>query len=133
MNWLSLISGILVAIAAGVHAVLGTREFRRLQPAADEMLARQSWVQSLAGWQWVSMDLFVASALLLLVGLTDLVEDESLVLAGCSIYFAIAGTVWLLTVWSAGRGIRNRFLVLGQWMFCWFVSALTLAGFLIGR
>ena len=125
MNWLSCLAGILTAIAAIAHGLIGSREFMRFAPLTDDAAARQSWTQSLAGWQWVSCDLVFATLAFLMIGVTDWADNESQLLKIGAIYFAGTGLAWWATVAKAGRQVENRYLVLGQWIFCWVIAALS--------
>jgi len=62
--------------------------------------------------------------LLLTVGLTDWLLQEGTVLMVLSGYFALTGLAWLATLVVSGRGVPNRYLRLGQWLFCFTVAAL---------
>ena len=124
MNYLALFTGILVLLAAGVHAVVGGREFGLIKPA-EKGKPREVWVQSLAGWHWVSLDQLLAGSAFIVVGTTAWISDESVVLYGLSIYFAACGVVWLGAVLLAGQQVAGRLYRLGQWMYCLLVALLS--------
>lgn len=122
MNWLSCLAGMVTAVAAIFHIFFGSKEFKYFEPSKDDAPARQSWTQSLAGWQWVSFDLVFATIGFLVIGTTDLVKNETQMLVIASLYFAGTGIGWLMTVTVAGKSVKNRYVVLGQWALCWVVS-----------
>ncbi|MEO0557655.1 MAG: hypothetical protein AAF170_05660 [Bacteroidota bacterium] len=124
MNLLALLAGGLTLAAFGVHAGVGAREFRLFSPPVDGEPPRTAWVQALSGWHWVSMDLLAAGIVFVVIGLADILPDESTVLLMLSGYFGLASVVWLGTVAVAGRGVPKRFVALGQWIFCALVAAL---------
>ena len=124
MNGFALAAGLLTLAAFGAHAFVGAREFRLFAPRIDAGKPRTVWVQGLAGWHWVSVDLLASAVLLLLIALTAWLPDESTVLLVLSGYFALTGLAWLSTLILAGRGVPNRYLALGQWLFCFVVAGL---------
>ncbi len=130
MNWLSCLAGLLTAVATVVHAIVGALEFRHFKPAEDNTTAQQSWTQSLAGWHWVSFDLAFATIGFLMIGFADWIEDESQLLKIAALYFAGTGFGWLVTITVGGKPVKNRFVVLGQWIFCWIIA--TVAWFAAG-
>jgi hypothetical protein len=122
MNWLSCLAGLITGGATIVHGVIGTKEFWLFKPPADSASATQSWTQSLAGWQWVSWDLAFATLGFFVIGLTDWIENEPQLLAIAAMYFVGTGLGWLMTIAFTGKPVKNRFLVLGQWILCWVVA-----------
>jgi len=124
MNILALAAGILTLIAFGAHAVVGTREYRAVDPGRTPGPARTAWVQALCGWHWVSFDLLATGVLFVLIGLAEVVPDEASVLLILSVYFAACGLVWLGTLIVSGAAVERRYLVLGQWMLCFVVAGL---------
>jgi len=118
-------AGVLTLIAFLFHAVAGTREFWRFKPKVDpDHPANQSWVQSVAGWQFASVDLLISSIVFLMIAFADTVSDPRLVLSLLSGYYVIVGFVWLLVVSQVGSGTAVQFLKLGQWLFCFVIAAL---------
>jgi hypothetical protein len=81
-------------------------------------------VQALSGWHWVSATLLAAALLFLAIGLTDAIPAETAVLHALSAYFALCGLAWFAMVLATGRGVERRYLVLGQWVFCFLVAGL---------
>ncbi|MEM8487012.1 MAG: hypothetical protein AAF564_15780 [Bacteroidota bacterium] len=123
MNYFALFAGVLVLLAAGVHAIIGGREVGLLKPEGTGKSA-EVWVQTLAGWHWVSVGQTLAAVTFLVVGVTEWIPDEQLILGGLAIYFGSTGVVWLMTVLVAGRGVEGRWYRLGQWMYCLFIALL---------
>ncbi|MEM1094274.1 MAG: hypothetical protein AAGJ10_06690 [Bacteroidota bacterium] len=124
MNGYALAAGVLTLVAFAAHAIVGAQEFRLFRPVSSAEKPRTSWVQGLAGWHWVSVDLLGAAVVLLLIGLTDWLPDEGTVLMVVSGYFALTGSAWLATLVVSGGDVPNRYLRLGQWLFCFTVAAL---------
>ena len=122
MNWLSCLAGLLTAVATVVHGTVGAKEFNRFKPPPGELTAHQSWTQSLAGWHWVSFDLAFTTLGFITFGLTDWINHESQLLKITAIYFIGTGAAWLMTIHFGEKEIKNRHVVLGQWMFCWIVA-----------
>lgn len=108
-----------------MHAIIGGKEFAFIKPT-DSGKPREVWSQALCGWHWVSVDQLLVSGLLLVVGFSNIIHDESLILLVIGIYFALTGIIWLLTALVSGREIENAWLKLGQWMYCFLISGLAL-------
>lgn len=128
MNLPALIAGALTLTAFIAHVFVGAKECYLFAPEADSGKARQAWVQTLAAFHWVSVDLLASAALLLAIGASDVLPHEPTLLAVLSGYFAASGTAYLATVALAGGGVEGRYLKLGQWLFCFVVSALAFVG-----
>jgi hypothetical protein len=128
MNILVLLASILTFVAFLVHAIQGSRELPELDPQSESPDQKSdSWVQSVAGWHWVSVDLLLSAFLMGLIALTDLIPFEqglSLILA---IYFAVNGVAWLLIV-LLNKKSNAQVLKLGQWIFCFLVAGLLVLG-----
>ena len=128
MTICAVIAGVLTLIAFAAHALVGTREFWRFRPSADDTDALTSWVQSVAGWQFASIDLLISTVLFFLLATTDVVTDGKLVMVLMGGYYFLVGTSWVLVVACLGAGIPGRWLKLGQWIFCYLVAALSWTG-----
>ena len=128
MNIPILTAGILSLLAFFAHAFIGDKENKQLkpEPSADEK-AKEAWVQVRSGWHWVSVDLFLSGILLIVLATSDLIEEKQIILLLLSIYFFVTGLVWLGTVFLS-RNNNKQLLVLGQWVFCFIVSALICYG-----
>lgn len=124
MNILAAIAGVLALVAFGIHAVVGGREFRHIEPPPGAGKGREVWVQSLSGWHWVSVDLLLAGLVLLLVGFSNVIPSEDLALLVVSGYFLLVAVSWLVTVLIAGGGVERRLLSLPQWLFCLLIAGL---------
>ncbi|MFK7734773.1 MAG: hypothetical protein AB8B50_02025 [Pirellulaceae bacterium] len=123
---LPIIAGGLCLLAFGVHTFVGTREFQHFRPGADAAeKPKEAWVQSLAGWQVVSVELLSVSILLLLIGTTSMVPNPGWVLGAIAIYFASAGTTWLATVLAWGHNRPRLIWTLGQWLFFYLIAILS--------
>ena len=128
MNIPILISGALAILAFFAHAFQGDKEFRDLRPDATSSNAKkQVWIQTRGGWHWVSVDLLFSGILLILISTTNYIEQKIIIAQLLSIYFLITGIVWFLTVFVSKTDNKQIFLI-GQWMFCFFLSALIFYG-----
>ena len=128
MNILILIAGILSLIAFFAHAFVGDKEYRLLKPEPDvDEKIKETWVQVRSGWHWVSVDLFLSGILLIILAISDIIQEKQVVLLLLSIYFFVTGLVWLGTVFLSKNNNR-QLLVLGQWIFCFILSTLIYYG-----
>ena len=127
MNLLAALAGGLTLLAFGAHAFVGANEFRYFAPTVSSGPPRTKWLQALAGWHWVSVDLLAATVLFFVVAFTDLVPHEPTALLLLAGYFVLVGVTWLVTRVVSGRGVKRRYLVLGQWLFCFVVAGLAVA------
>ena len=128
MNIAILIAGILCLLAFGAHAFQGDKELRQLKPSLDsEEEKKNIWLQTRSGWHWVSVDLLLSGVLLVTLAVSNLIQEKQGVLLLLSIYFLITGLVWLGTVYLSKTNNKQLF-VLGQWIFCFVVSALIYYG-----
>ena len=124
MNLPAIAAGVLTLAAFAAHVSVGARETHLIAPDAETGKARTAWVQALAAFHWVAVDLFASGTAFLLVGLTDVIPHEPAVLLVLGVYYAACGAVWLIAVAAAGSGVARRYLVLGQWLLCLLVAAL---------
>ncbi len=128
MNIPILIAGVLSLIAFFAHALVGDWEHRVLKPAINSPNKnKETWVQARSGWHWVSVDLFLAGTVLLLIATTEIIKAKAEISLLLSIYFLACGIVWLGTV-AQSRTNNKQILVLGQWMFCFLMSGLIFIG-----
>ena len=128
MNIPILIAGLLACLAFFAHAFIGDKEFKVLKPVSESPdKTKETWVQVRSGWHWVSVDLFLAGVLLLLLATTEMISEKSEILLLLSIYFMVCGFVWLGTV-LLSKDKNKQILVLGQWIFCFVMSGLIYFG-----
>jgi len=128
MNIPIFIAGILCLVAFFAHAFVGDKEYRQLKPAPDsEDKIRETWIQVRSGWHWVSVDLLLSGVLLIILALTNIIQAKQEVCLLLSIYYFITGLVWLSTV-ALSKNSSKQLFVLGQWIFCFIVSALVYYG-----
>ena len=128
MNILLLISGILVLMAALIHAIVDDKECRRLEPSADSSgKGAECWMQLRSGWHWVSVDLLLSGLVLLLIATSDVIEAKKEIAVLLCIYFFVCGIAWVGTV-SISMKNSKQVLSLGQWLFCFVVSGLIYFG-----
>ncbi len=128
MNIPILIAGILSLIAFFAHAFVGDKEYMQLKPTPDvDGKLRETWVQVRSGWHWVSVDLFLSGILLVTLATSNFIQEKRVVLLLLCIYYFVTGLVWLATVFLS-KNNNKQLLVLGQWIFCFIVSALIYYG-----
>ncbi len=128
MNIPFLAAGVLTLFAFVAHAVIGDKEYRVLKPEeVDPSKSKETWIQTRAGWHWVSTDLLLSGILLILLASTDRIEAEAEIALLLSIYFFACGIVWLLIV-SVSKTEIKQLCVLGQWLFCVLVGGLIYSG-----
>ncbi len=131
MNIPILIAGILSLIAFFAHAFIGDTEYKQLKPASDSKeKIKETWVQVRSGWHWVSVDLLLTSVLFMVLAISDFIQAKYEVLLLLSIYYFVTGVVWLCTVFVSKNNSKQLF-VLGQWIFCFIISALVYYGNLV--
>ncbi len=125
MDPLLFIAAILGLIAFFAHAFVGDKEFRLLRPNNDSNeKTQETWIQTRAGWHWVSIDLLLSSLLLFLFSTTSLLSNiRTELLSLLSLYFLICSIVWLAIV-LLSKNKPKQILVLGQWIFCFIMSTL---------
>lgn len=128
MNTPILIAGILSLIAFFAHVFVGDKEYSQLkpEPSVDEKI-KETWIQVRAGWHWVSVDLFLSGILLVLLAVSNIIQEKQAILLLLGIYFFVTGLVWLGIV-LLSKNNNKQLLVLGQWIFCFIVSALIYYG-----
>ncbi|MEM7343470.1 MAG: hypothetical protein AAF485_04450 [Chloroflexota bacterium] len=123
-----LIAGLLSLFAFFAHAFIGHNELNLLKPGDDSPDKHQEvWIQARSGWHWVSVDLFLAGTLLILLATTEIISAQVEVLQLLALYFAVCGLVWLGTVLFS-RSSNRQILQLGQWIFCFLMSGLIYFG-----
>lgn len=128
MNIFIFIAGVLSLVAFFAHAFVGDKEYKILKPAENcPDKNKETWVQVRSGWHWVSVDLFFAGVLLLLLATTEIIKAKTEVLLLLSIYFFLCGVAWLCTV-VFSRTNNKQIIVLGQWIFCFLMSGLIYFG-----
>lgn len=128
MNYPIIIAGSIVFLAFIAHTFVGYREALstrpRVAPAVEgneAVTIERNWVQSLCAFQLVTVDLFVLSVLLLLLGTTEVLparREFALIAAG---FFVLWGAVWIVQLLILRRRLKD-YLLLGQWAI-WFVCA----------
>ena len=124
MNVLALIAGVLALFACLIHAAVGGRELNHIAAAAPTAKAAEVRLQVINAWHWVSADLLLSGIAFVLIAVTDLIRDERTVLGVLSVYFLVAGCVWLVTTAITSRARPMMMLRLGQWILCFLLSAL---------
>lgn len=128
MNTLWVAAGVLSLVAFFAHAFVGGKELTVLKPAEGQGAeAGQTYIQTRCGWQWVSVDLLFFSILLFIIGVSDYISARQEVSLLICLYFLLCGVVWLTTV-VINKTNNKHPLVLGQWIFCFVMSALVYFG-----
>ena len=125
-----LIATILTFLAFIVHANVGERELKIIEPENDEdknRLKREKWTMARCGWHWISFDLLFASFGLGVINFTDWLQDEELLLRILAVYFLGYGIAWLTGIVISKQFPKN-YLKLGQWILLWIISGLVYLG-----
>jgi len=128
MNIPILAAGLLSLFAFVVHAFVGDKEYKQLNPnssVSDKI--QEIWVQGRSAWHWLSVDLLLSGVLLILISTTELIKAKSEISFLLAIYFLICGLVWLGTILFSKQS-NKQFLALGQWIFCFVMSGLIYFG-----
>lgn len=128
MNYPITIAGGIVLLAFFAHTFVGNREALSTRPktssvadSAEAKTVERNWVQSLCAFQLITVDLFVLSILLLVLGTTDLISARREIALGLAGFFALWGGTWLMQLVVLRRPPKD-YLALSQWVF-WFVCA----------
>ena len=128
MNTPVLIAGILSLLAFFVHALIGDKELQALKPSPEASnKSKETWVQARSGWHWVSVDLFLSGVVLLILTLSEIIKAKNEILLLLGIYFTACGIAWLFTVFFS-KNHNKQIIILGQWIFCFLMSALIFWG-----
>ena len=115
MNASMLLAQGLALLAFVIHTWVGDRELQALKPKETTAKVFETWMQVRAGWHLVSWDLLLATVGLTLLTWTDWLTPAIVYLQLLTLYFAGAGTVWLLVV-LCSPAAPNKLWRLGQWM-----------------
>ena len=128
MNYPITIAGSIVFLAFIAHTFVGNRQALSTRPRESPKedgneagTVERNWVQSLCAFQMVTVDLFVLSVLLFLLGTTDVLparRELALITAG---FFVLWGAAWVVQLLVLRRPLKE-YLLLGQWVF-WFLCA----------
>lgn len=128
MNTFWIIAGAFSLVALMAHAIVGDKEYTELRPAdGGNTRVNQIFIQTRCGWHWVSVDLLFFSILLFTIGASDLIQAKQEIAFLVSLYFFLCGAVWLVTVF-VNRTNDQQMFKLGQWIFCFAMSALVYCG-----
>lgn len=122
-----LIANTLTLLAFFVHAIMGDRELKIIEPVDNAKNKQEKWTMARCGWHWISIDLLFASVGLTLVIFTDFFENERTLLQILSVYFLSYSIAWLVTV-LISKPFERNFLKLGQWMLLLLISGLIFFG-----
>jgi len=102
-----LIANILTVIAFFLHAFVGDKELKLIEPDDSrdkKYLKREKWTMARSGWHWISVDLVLALKIL-------------------SVYFLVYGLAWLMGI-AISKKFPLNYIKLGQWLLLWSISAL---------
>jgi uncharacterized membrane protein len=130
MNIPILIANILTLLAFVIHAFMGDRELKIIQPSTDiDKWAekQEKWTMARCGWHWISFDLLFASFGLALINFTDYFDNEKTLLQILTIYFLGYSIIWVLTIIISKKFPKN-YLKLGQWFLLLLISGLIYYG-----
>lgn len=131
MNIALIAANILTLISFAVHAFVGDRELKIIEPqseATDENFQqREKWTMARCGWHWVSVDLLFATIALGLINFTNFFDNESVVLQLLTIYFLGYSVAWGLTI-LISKHFPGNYLKLGQWLLLFLICVLIYFG-----
>lgn len=121
MNFPILIAASITSLAFLAHVFVGTKEVLKIQPKAlqpkVEKRIQQYWMQSMAVFQLVSIDLLLFSLVLWAISLTDWIPAERELTLFFSVWFLLWGIGWLFQLFFLTQN-KKDYLLLGQWLFC---------------
>lgn len=125
MNTPLIVATILTTLAFFAHAIMGDRELKILEPENDQSKnkAREKWTMARCGWQWISIDLLLASIAMIYMLLVTTWEYTQPMLTLLSVYFLLYAIVWVATI-AMSKSFAKNYLLLGQWMLLATISAL---------
>jgi hypothetical protein len=115
MNIPILIASILTLLAFIIHAFIGDRELKIIEPEDekdDKYLKREKWKMARSGWHWISFDLLFATIGLGLINFTNNLANEKLLLQILAVYFLGYGIVWLIGI-AISKNFPKNYLKLG--------------------
>lgn len=121
MNIPVLIVACIMSFAVLAHVFGGTRETARIAPDEGHPDLNRHWVQAMAAWQMLSVDLLAVALLLFAIALRDLGPAEEPMLKGLIALFCLWGSAWIVQVQLLNR-TGASLLHLPHWMI-WFVCA----------
>jgi len=126
MNIYVLIAGILSFIGLLAHAFIGTRETLLTNTGFENKTIEKYWYQEFMAWHLVTADLFLSSVLLILISITNILDDKKTI----AFVFALQYAVWTLAsliVLLTTTG-RKYFKELPHWIFFLVCSILLFYG-----
>lgn len=121
-----IIANILTLIAFLLHAFMGDRELKMIEPSTEsdkEAHKQEKWTMARCGWHWISVDLLLASIGLGLINFTNYFENENTLLQILAIYFLGYAVAWGLTI-AISKQFPKNYLKLGQWILLLVISGL---------
>lgn len=124
MSWTILIANVLVFVAFIAHTIWGDKDLRLLEPSDENenrSKLQEKWMQTRAGWHWVSFDLLFVSVALFLVNFTDWVPHEKFLIQLIMLYLFGWGLAWLIAL-IISKNLPNRLFKLGQWILVWLIG-----------
>ncbi|MCB0460189.1 MAG: hypothetical protein KDC74_09280 [Flavobacteriaceae bacterium] len=126
MNIPVLIANLLTFLAFIVHAFVGDKELKIIEPSYEKdekFIKQEKWTMARSSWHWISFDLLFASIGLGVINFTDYFEKEKQLLEILAIYFFGYGIAWLIGI-TISKDFPMKFLKLGQWILLWVISGL---------
>ena len=121
MNIPVLIVACITLLAFVAHLIGGTRETAAIVPKASDATLTAHWVQAMAAFQMLAVDLLAVSILLFAIALNDLGAIESTLILICALLYTLWGAVWVAQILWLGRS-NVGLLRLPHWL-VWFVCA----------
>ena len=92
MNTILLTANALLLITLLVHAIMGDRDLKAIEPDAndDQGKQREAWTLSRCTFHWVTLDLLLATSALTLINFTSYIRQPQTVLQFLATYLAAA-------------------------------------------
>ena len=115
MNTILLTANALLLITLLVHAIMGDRDLKAIEPGADDGQGKQreAWTLARYTFHWVTLDLLLATTALTLINFISYIRQPQTVLQFLATYLAGCAAFFLATV-ALSRPFRQNYLRLGQ-------------------
>ena len=115
MNTILLTADALLLITLLVHAIMGDRDLKAIEPDAndDQGKQREAWTLARCTFHWVTLDLLLATTALTLINFTSYIRQPQTVLQFLATYLAGCAAFFHATV-ALSRPFRQNYLRLGQ-------------------
>ena len=127
MNIPILIANTLTLIAFFLHAFVGDKGLKFIEPKIENVPKQGRWTLARCGWHLFTIDLLYATIGLGIINFSDYFENEELLLKILAIYFFGYGIAWLVMI-ALSKKFPMNYLKLPQWILCLVISGLIYLG-----